>query len=286
MSETRCLNGDNFSRSMSNTVCIDCNHILDSCKDKDCFEDVKVFLTGIGQDLIEKSSSIRVKSTKVIHTSLSVEPVQFNRGFYQVFIRFYTKLCFEACVCPGKTQEFEGIAVTDKQVILYGSEGNVRIFKSDPCSSGFCTELNNENCSTNLPTAVCEVVDPIALSVKVAAPDKCKCVCCCCVDDIPENVCCSVNGCLCGDTYDDCKQLLVSLGFFSVVRIERPGQYLINAAEYCVPDKECVTASDSDPCAIFMQMEFPTAEFCPPSYRQLAVMPENKGSGCGCEKHR
>nr|MBQ4319633.1 hypothetical protein [Clostridia bacterium] len=288
MGESRCLSSENYSRS-NDTVCIDTNHILDSCKDKDCFEDVKVFLTGLGQGIIEKSTSIRVKHAHVVWTSLSVEPVQFNRGFYQVYIRFYTKLCLEACICPGKTQEFEGIAVVDKQVILYGSEGNVRIFRSDPCSNSFCPEMNNEYCSTNLPVAVCEVVDPIVLSVRTVSPEASCCSCCCCVEDIPEQVCCSVNGCLAQDTYDDRKQLLVSLGFFSVIRIERPGQYLICASEYCVPDKECSTVGDSDPCTMFKQMEFPTAEFCPPSYRQLNVTQDDgrrQGNGCGCDKHR
>ncbi len=281
MNESLCRQTDNTSRCLCDTVCVDCNHILDSCKDKDCFEDVKVFLTGLGQDLIEKCSSVRVKCAKVTWTSLSVEPVQFNRGFYQIFIRFYTKLTFEACVCPGKTQEFEGVAVCDKQVILYGSEGNVKIFRSDPNNCGFCPEINHEECSNNLPTAVLEVTDPIVLTTKIVSGERPTCCSCVCVDDIPDNVCCNLNGCLTEDTYDDRKQLLVSLGFFSVVRIERPGQFLMNAAEYCVPDKECVSSSDTDPCTMFKQMEFPHAEFCPPSYKNLGESKPNVGcSSC------
>ena len=57
----------------------------------------------------------------------------------------------------------------------------------------------------------------------------------------------------------------MTLGIFSVVRIVRPGQYLINATEYMVPDKECVEAADDDPCSLFRKMAFPVSEFSPPT---------------------
>ena len=51
-----------------------------------------------------------------------------------VTVRFYTKLCLEACLCLGRTQEFEGVAVTEKKVVLYGNESNVKTFKSSHVS--------------------------------------------------------------------------------------------------------------------------------------------------------
>ena len=258
------------------TVCIDCNRILDSCRDKDCFEDVRVYLTGIGQEIIEKTSSIKVKKTKVVWSCLDLEPVQFNRGFYQITVRFYTRICFEACLCPGKIQEFDGIAVTEKKIILYGSEGNVNIFRSEPGTPCFCENNTfNDNAMSNAPTVVCEVTDPIALSVKVARPEHCRPYCCCCVDDLPKHVCDSLSSCLC-DADDGYKSVYVTLGFFSVVRIERPCQYMINAAEYTIPDKVCVESTDEDPCAAFAKMSFPVSEFYPPSYRDA-------NGNCGCK---
>ena len=108
--------GANFPRRES--VIIDTNRVLDCCKDKDCFEDTRVMLTDYGQEILEKSGSIRVLSTKVVWTDIVVDPVKFNRGFYQVTIRFFTKITLEACVCVGKSQELEGIAVTEKKVVL------------------------------------------------------------------------------------------------------------------------------------------------------------------------
>lgn len=39
---------------------LDVNRILDSCRDKDCYADTRVYLTDCGQDIIERSTSIRV----------------------------------------------------------------------------------------------------------------------------------------------------------------------------------------------------------------------------------
>ncbi len=244
------------------TVCIDVNRVLDSCKDKDCFSDVRVFLTDLGQEIIEKSGAIRVKCTKIVGVNIDTEPVQFNRGFYQILIRFYVKLTFEACINVGRPVEFDGIAVCDKKVILYGSEGNVNIFKSCPTCE-FCDSAPEGSATTNMPTVVLETVSPVVLSV--CTTDKEPCRLCCSVTEIPENVCAFVNGVLC-DNYDRCKKLYVTLGFFSVVRIERPAQFLVQATEYSVPEKCCPPVCEEDPCALFEKMAFPVNEFSPPSY--------------------
>ena len=240
-------------------ICIDSMRILDSCRDKDCFEDTQVFISDFGQELIEKTASIRVKSTKTVCSNILVDPIQFNKGFYQVTVRFYTKICFEACLCLGKTQEFEGIAVTEKKVVLFGGESNVKTFKSSPATE-FCAPCIEPEEGSNDPSVVVEVVDPIALSVKIKEPDHHHC-CCCCTDDIPSKVYSCLNNSVC-DYRENGKRLYVSLGFFSVIRIERPAQIVVSATEYCIPDKECVMTDDDDPCRIFERMAFPVSEFC------------------------
>ena len=44
------------------TVCIETNRILDSCRDRDCFENVRVYLTDIGNDIIERTGNVRTKA--------------------------------------------------------------------------------------------------------------------------------------------------------------------------------------------------------------------------------
>ncbi len=262
------------------TVCIDTYRVLDSCRDKDCFEDVRVYLSDFGQELISRTQSVRTKSAQIIHADIDVNAVPFNRGFYQINIRIYVKVTVEVC-CNGMPQELTGVAVVEKRVILFASEGNVSIFKSDPFKDNFCKQPNLActRVNTNLPIAVLETVDPIILNSKIVEPATC-CCCCCAAEDIPEGVASECGGALADPESD--RFLVVSLGFFSVVRIERPAQYLITAAEYTVPDKECVSPEEDDPCALFRTMSFPVNEFYPPSYIAQERDRDSGGHKCGC----
>ena len=111
--------------------------------------------------------------------------------------------------------------------------------------------------------------DPIILDVKIfdkhTIPSNC-CHCCC---DIPEFVSRQLEYPI-GDVINDCERFLtVSFGIFSVIRLTRPTQLLVNATEYCVPDKECISPKEEDPCSVFNTMAFPTSEFCPPCLPQI-----------------
>ena len=259
MAENRCN-----SRNQNTNVCIDCNQILDSCRDKDCFSDTRVFLTERGQDIINSNVNVRIKDTEVLWTYLGLEPVQFNRGFYQADIRFFTKITLETCIAAGRTQEFDGICVCEKRVILFGSEGNVRIFKSEPGCDCFCPGLPSfDSRETNEPSVVCEVVDPIALSMDIR--DR---ACECKSYEIPDNILGYLDGKL-ADESCVTRRLYVTLGFFSVIRLERPGQFIVSAGEYCVPDKVCCDISSDDPRSAFENMSFPVNEFCPLSASEL-----------------
>ena len=73
-------------------ICIDTYRVLDSCRDKDCYENVKVYLTDFGEEIIERTSTIRAKCAKIISSYIDVVDVPFNRGFYQLNIKIYTKI--------------------------------------------------------------------------------------------------------------------------------------------------------------------------------------------------
>ena len=260
------------------TVCIEANRILDSCRDRDCYENVRVFLTCLGNEIIERTGNIRVKNSCITWASVTVDPIAFNKGFYSVNIRLYIKITFEACIAPGRIQEFDGVAVIEKSVVLFGGESNLNVFKASG-NSDFCAKPE-ECCSKgSLPTAVFEVVDPIILNAKIVEKHSGHCHCCCCCSDIPDGVCASVNGAL---TEDGERYLAVSVGIFSVVRIVRPAQYLIQASEYSVPDKECLSHSEENPCDIFKCMAFPTQEF---SAGHIPAPQHSKSidKHCGCQ---
>lgn len=252
------------------STCIDVNKIYDSAKDKECIEDLRVYLGAEGQEIIDNASNIRSKCAEVLWASISVSDVAFNRGYYSIDIRYYFRLCFEGCVM-GRSREFCGIGVYDKQVIMYGGEGNVSIFTSDEVNSDICASLPPSAFTQNIantPKVVLEVAQPIVLSTKLADKTYCGCGCnnCCSFDQIPENLC---QCCGCTPIPDDMcsKCLFVTLGVFSLIKIERPVSLLIPSAEYCVPKRESNVLSDttSDPCTIFKNMAFPTCDFYPAS---------------------
>ena len=126
----------------------------------------------------------------------------------------------------------------------------------------------------NLPVAVVEAVDPIVLDARIV--DRCDrrdCELC----EIPD----FINGCF-GDglsSCDDGRQVYITLGQFSIVRLERDTQLLIPMIDYCMPRKECSGTGGlspaEDPCSIFRNIDFPEGEFFPPN----AI----RGAGpCGC----
>lgn len=128
-----------------------------------------------------------------------------------------------------------------------------------------------------------EVVDPIVLGVNVLENVNDCCCCCCCAQDIPETIANTLNGNLAYDGDDEGRYLAVSLGIFSIVRIVRPGQFLITASEYIIPDKECISPANDDPCSVFRSMAFPVSEFtCGATGANQGGGDRNPVGKCGC----
>lgn len=243
--------------------CISVNKIFDSSRDKDCLEDVRVYLCDHAQEVIDKASAVRCKDVEVINTNISIESVPFNRGYYQVTIRYFFCVTLEACVCGCRTQDVYGLCCFDKKIILFGSEKNVSVFTSDPKYDGFCTPTQNLKCDSEptLPTVVVEVAAPIALDTKLV--DRCKPFGNCCLncESIPDTVRCHFDG-----NFVDgigANAVYVTLGIFSVIRMERPVQLVLPACHFCLPEKDCRPLENNDPCNVFSKMNFPMNEFFP-----------------------
>lgn len=94
-----------------------------------------------------------------------------------------------------------------------------------------------------MPIAYVEAVDPIALHLKLV---DANCTVCCDNDrhDIPACILDRFGEALV--TGDAVRRLYVTLGQFSIIRLERDTQLLIPAYDYCVPEKECAGGSCSD----------------------------------------
>ena len=241
------------------TVCIDTNRVFDSCRDRDCFENTRVYLTVAGEEALANSATIRARSAQILGAYVGVNEVPFNCGFYQISIRYYVGIDLEACLGVGRSQTFRGLAVLEKEVVLYGGEGNVTTFSSDP-ENAFCS-IGASAVGSNKPVAIVETVEPIVLNTKIS---ECECKCngcgCCDCSDMPACVGNFIGSNLSNN--ENAPRLYITFGVFSVIRIVRPAQLLVQATDYSVPDKECVAATnDENPCSVFDKMPFPIARF-------------------------
>ena len=101
----------------------------------------------------------------------------------------------------------------------------------------------------------------MVLSSKVR--DVCECTCDTAAVQIPAYIreCFDEDLVLSGDRH----RLFVTLGQFSIIRLERDAQLVVPVLDYSIPTKECCDSPGcgEDPCEMFSRIPFPTAQFAP-----------------------
>lgn len=254
MAEPIYPSANNVSGGFSDAVCIDAGRVYDSCMDRDCLENLRVYFNSQGQAMIQNAVNCRVKSAEVIYVAIDVEPVTFNRGFFSCDLTFFFLIRCDVSCSSHSPQEICGIAFHNKRVILCGSEGAVKTFSS-------LTEISDSDIplmpGSNLPRCVVQVVDPVVLDSKICETHRYKC------SNTPSMFPKSVLRRIDGEvSFDGSDSLYVTLGLFSVVQLIRNVQMLVPVYDFCIPKKECSAKSD-DPCDLFDRIKFPTDEFFP-----------------------
>ena len=202
-------------------VCIHTRKIYQTCRDKDCIEDLRVYLTESSRSVLEGSFGVRPKSAELILAQPTVNEVSFNRGYYTVDVTYYYKITGETLTSGDL---ITGLSVFDKRVLLFGSEAGAKVFSSvdDP------TIVH----TAGLPIAMVETVDPIPLRMNLVEKEiPCETE----QRAIPQVVL---------DAFEDDlvfeaerRRVYVTLGQFSIIRLERDTQLLIPAYDYCVPEQ-------------------------------------------------
>ncbi len=245
-----------MSEQNRDTMSIHVRKITDACRDKDCIEDLRVYLTRSSQALLDTAANVRVRQAELVYTYIDVEPVAFDRQHYCVDVTFFYRILADATLGTGRPVALCGLATFNKRAVLCGEDSHAHIFRSDTridAADGLTRRYSNR------PTAVVEVLDPMVLSSKV------KEVCDCrneeCALQIPDGV---------RTIFDDelvlsgeRRRLFVSLGQFSIIRLERDAQLVIPVLDYAIPTRECcdATCSAEDPCEMFSRIPFPTQQF-------------------------
>lgn len=246
-------------QNYSDEICVNLPKIYDTCKDKDCLSDMRVYLSPADQTLIDNATNVKARKAELIWADVSLEEVPFNKGFYGVDITFYFRTGFEVCTGSNRPSIIEGLSFYNKKVILYGGEGCTTTFSSlrQPRATGCHT--------TNLPVAEVEVVDPIVLNARIIQ-SSCNC---CGADSESMNLPKQIAD-LFGEELSEVanRKLVLSLGLFSVVRVVRNVQVMIPSAQFCLPEKECCSPKEEEPCSFFEKLCFPTNEFFPPDCKK------------------
>lgn len=253
-------------------VCVEVQRVFDSCSDRDCIYELPVTLTPDSPQITDDMDFVRTRCAEVEATCISVDSVPFKSGFYAVDITYRFKITVEAFskgFCKPQTGVLLcGTALWNKRVILYGGEGNAKVFTSEQdltqsqleaCDAGFAC---CGNCNASMPKASVHVVDPIALDTKLVCvnsmpnpgpcppPHKPPCHCDCHGPVMPAP--------------DYNRAIVVSLGLFSIVQLSRPVSIIVPAYDYCMPCKDCSNSDTSEsPCDVFDRIEFPCEQFFP-----------------------
>jgi hypothetical protein len=154
-------------------VCVHVEKVYDSCKEKDCIEDAKVLFKCPEkvQWIINHAINVKARNADVIRVYADVEAVPFKKGFYTVDVKFFIRIILDFFVPKHhggiKIITVPGIVLFDKKVILFGSEGNVKVFSSHYVENGQDRPADSALQQDNLPISKVEVAEPIALNAKI-----------------------------------------------------------------------------------------------------------------------
>ena len=246
-------------QDLQQAMSIHTRKITDSCRDKDCIEDLRVYLTRGSQGLLDSCAGAKVRCAELLYTYIDVEPVAYDRNHYCIDVTFYYRVLADATIGTARPATLYGLAVFTKRAVLCGEDSAAHIFSSDTrlCENDGPTRLH-----TNRPTAVVEVLDPMILSSRVREVCDCKC---------QEEAVLQFPAAI-RQLFDDelvlsgeRRRLFVTLGQFSIIRLERSAQLIVPVLDYAIPSKECCDTPGcaEDPCEMFSRIPFPAQQFAP-----------------------
>lgn len=246
------------------TMSIHTRKITDACRDKDCIEDLRVYLTESSQTQLDIATSTRARCAELIGAQIQVEPVAFDRNHYCIDVQFCYRILADAVVGTGRPVTLQGLATFSKRAVLCGEEGGAHIYTS-AAAPGWAT-------GDGSPIAVVEVLDPMVLASSVREQGEEITVVPDCAQGIFDEP--LVTGA-------DGRKLYVTLGQFSIIRLERDVQIVVGVLDYSLPTKQCCEGAGctEDPCELFSRIPFPANRFSPGSCDPGRDAPS---PDCGC----
>lgn len=292
---------------LKEAVCLEVEKVYDSCKEKDCIEDLEVH--GISHQLIKHAIDASCLEVEVEHVIIDVEPLKFKRGYFTVTVTFVFKVCVELFYKNRAPKRRCGVAIFTKKVVLFGSQGRVRIFKAKH-KKGKDIQYTPFLEQDNRPIGVVEVAEPVCLAAKVM--EECEGTVLSARDieiigsvlaaiqanvavvdvDAKDNADVDVdvtqnNTINIGGTGRPEKRLVVTIGLFTIVKLTRLVQVLVPAFGFCNPPV-CIEATSENPCELFDTIRFPKDAFFPPQKEEWEeaqeILEGDEDEPCGCRK--
>lgn len=200
--------------------------------------------------------NLRLKKVIIV----SKEPNMFRPGFWDIDLKYVFEYRLTFREADGSViGSCRANSIYNKKVILFGSVGTDIVLASDL--------LHQESETLNADPFVLVEGKAVALAaeLKYTKPKHC-------------------HG---GDIAPTPNQVLVTIGLFTIVKVFRLVNLLVESRGFCVPD-ECEQISPLDPCDFFDSIDFPFDIFSPPQREDfvspITIAPERpKKKKCGCD---
>lgn len=262
--------------------CIIALKVYDACRQQDCLEGDLIGParaakcgTFCGDLHLEPGEIIKPPETAAAVTVnnfavekvlvISKEPSPFRVGYWDIDLKYVFRyhLVFrninggELCTIPAQS-------VFNKKVTLFGSITTDSLISTDFFSTG------GTSFDTNSQPFVLVEAKAVPLSAKLAF-----------------NRCCS------GDGIDNADRVDVTIGLFTIIKLFRLVNLLVESKGFCIPEM-CEEVSSENACDFFDGLDFPMDIFAPPQKKEFLAgisgnIPaersdddDDRGCGCGC----
>lgn len=79
MNEKNCCPND---QGFKEAVCIHTDKVYDSCRDKDCLENIRVYLTAQDQSVVDRAINVKCTKAEIIWVFSDIELQMHNKMFF------------------------------------------------------------------------------------------------------------------------------------------------------------------------------------------------------------
>jgi len=104
---------------------------MDSCCERECFEDLQVFFDEKDQIIVENSVLVKNPTVVLEAVNFEVEPIPLQAGCYTVDMAMRFRVSCDAFLArDDRPHRITGTTYVQKRDILFGGESSARVFSS------------------------------------------------------------------------------------------------------------------------------------------------------------